>query len=81
MPVNIVLSFLISHSCHSFQYFGQHIEILWKKVVFIFTFLVKIDTDTDPANLCRYHRIHNTAKQYIILSIFPGGPIAKAGAF
>ncbi len=38
-----------------------------------------MDTDPDPAKLG--HRIHNTAKKYIILSIFPGGPVAKAGAF
>jgi hypothetical protein len=30
--------YYLSHqgqSCHNFQYFGQHLEIFWKKVLFI----------------------------------------------
>jgi hypothetical protein len=42
--------FYLSHQCQMcvicFQYFGQHIEIIWKKVYFInFFYLLRIDTD------------------------------------
>jgi hypothetical protein len=68
--------FLISVKCViCFQYFGQHIEIFWKKVYFFnFFYLLGIDTDPDrydldadpdlePAKLCGSDptrvRIHN----------------------
>jgi hypothetical protein len=62
-----------------FSILGSILKLYEKKLMFFFTFFVKMDTDPDPAKLG--HRIHNTAKKYIILSIFPGGPVAKAGAF
>ncbi len=43
--------FYLSHQsqlCHNFQYFEQHIKILWKKVQLFNFFMPSIDNNPDP---------------------------------
>jgi len=42
--------------CHSFQYFGQHIEIFWKStgIVYQLYHLLRIDADPDKSDPDRH---------------------------
>ncbi len=66
--------YLYSQQCQStlFQYFGQYIEIFWKKYSLALLFAEgdpdpdwqALDADPDPAKLCRNDRIQNLSKSY-----------------